>query len=142
MATETTTVAPVERPAPPPGHLYLQDVLDVVREYADRFGWCGDAEETAANLFGFHRHDDLRRRRYRAIYCCASCNGSREEWERNNPMPDNPRRMTLVDPLRTVPVARVKDGIRETWADEDSDDIREACQGVVDRLNLPVRLGD
>ncbi len=130
------------RPDPPKGHVYLADVLDIVRRHAESNGWCYEAEMFVRDTFGLTKVD-MPDRRDSPTYCCTMCDGSRMSWEiRNRGMPGAWPRLTLADPTRTVRVGTLKDAVRrgiDAYADEDDDQGYSDMFGdVIDMFRLPI----
>jgi len=126
------------RPDPPTGHLYLADVLDIVRRHAKTNRWCSEAEGFVRDTFRLSE-EDMPYQAGQRHYCCVSCDGNREEFmKRHAPIP----RFTLTDPARTVRVSALKDAVRtgiNVYADGDDDaEYRDMFGDIIDTFRLPI----
>lgn len=119
------------RVAPPAGHVYLADVLDIVRRHAAVHRWCGEAEEFIRKAFGLSEEDMPYN--IPATWCCMSCDGP----------PPVDGRFTLADPAKVIRVSRLKDavraGIREYGDNDDDGEYRAMFIDVIDKFGLPVK---
>lgn len=146
----TTPVTPATlpgtdtRPAAPAGHVYLQDVLNVVRTHANANRWCGTAETVTAAIFELGPQSlAFKRATTGGDWCCESCNGPLNEWRARQGI----ERFTLTDRYagRTIRIPDLKDALRRAWSRSDDDGRaapRALIRDIIDMFGLPLKLDD